>query len=568
MLRSRTFRPVIAAIALVVTSPALGAPRDHKKNSRVSVTTADKDKPDDDEVTVTDDPDSDVDDDNSSKRTRKAADKDKADKDKADKDKADKDKAAAEEDEARRKRKKAKAKESDEEDDSAETNRKNAKDEEAENRGKDRRHSKDKQRGTDDAEEGTKPKRGEKARTKDPEDDEERKPKHSLRSRDKDHETDDAEDAPKKKPGPRAKVKTNDKDAGDDENSTQPKRGARGKAKEPSDDEDPKPKRSPRDVDADSTNDEAKAVHKTKDRPNDKRKLQADDAEIEIDGDDAGTRHRAEPIALPGEQPPPVPAGPRSRAINDRPLTVRKDQLEFHGGLSVLSFTLPSIVPGTTTSTTITSLPLGVTYGIGDHSELGGDYAPSLSPGSITGPLTLHGAYRASHSAKLDVAIAAAIAVDFADAIDPATMMTATKTSFALDVGVWARYRVTAKISLFTGLPALPNSPASLTRSYFALPPLPYQLSIGVTNGSAIALELPVGVGFQAAPKIYAFAATNLANIKIAKTVNAFLFADFIPISIGGFYSLAKLDLGAELGGDLKQGTDYLRFQLVARYYK
>lgn len=260
-----------------------------------------------------------------------------------------------------------------------------------------------------------------------------------------------------------------------------------------------------------------------------------------------------------------LPPGAIPLAINSRPLTRPKDKLAVHGGLRVGVLTLPDAA-GMDQTTTTDSLALGVSYGVSDQLEVGADYAPSISPGSAKGPLTLHGAYLAVHSDKLDIALAGGIAVDFYSLTDPATMETSTRTLYSLQLGAWARYRLTPKASLISGVPAVPATTASLSKLSFALPPLPYQLAIGLNGGGTIALDLPVGIGYQAKPNIYALAMVNLAHVRIANTANAFLFKDFIPISLGGFYSLDKIDVGAMFSDDLKQGTDYLRFEIVARY--
>jgi len=255
--------------------------------------------------------------------------------------------------------------------------------------------------------------------------------------------------------------------------------------------------------------------------------------------------------------PMPAPAPTTSPlALNDRSLVTRHGELEVHGGLPTLVLTLPGAMPGMTTSTTSEGLAIGATYGIGEHVEIGGDYAVSLSPGSVSGPLTLHGAYLALARPKLDVAIAGAFVVD----------PTTPTTSYGLQLGGWVRYRATPKVAVFTGLPALPSSPVSLSKLSLALPPLPYQLAIGLTSGSAIAFDLPAGVGYQLAPNVYTFAMLNLAHLRLSNTQTALLFADFIPVTVGGFYSRDRLDLGATFADDLKQGTDYLSFELVARY--
>jgi hypothetical protein len=113
----------------------------------------------------------------------------------------------------------------------------------------------------------------------------------------------------------------------------------------------------------------------------------------------------------------------------------------------------------------------------------------------------------------------------------------------------------------------LPSSPLALNKLSLPLPPIDYQLQLGLAGGAAIAIELPVGIAFQATPNVYTFASINIANIKIHDTVNAFMFADFIPIALGGFYSMDKLDIGAVFSDDLEHAGDHLAFSLTARYF-
>ena len=310
-----------------------------------------------------------------------------------------------------------------------------------------------------------------------------------------------------------------------------------------------------------------------------KKKDPVDEELIEMDGvDDEEPERRVAAIPVPGvdddspiddledDEAPGAPPNPLS--INDRSLTLAKDRLAVHGGLRVGVLTLPGPTPADPgLSSTATGFALGGTYGVSDKAEIGADYTLGLSPGTVKGPFTLRGVYRASEGKKLEVALAAGLAVDFFEQTNTITMTTTTTTFAGLHLGAWARYRVNPKTSLFTGVPGLPSSAASMTKLAFPLPPLPYQLAIGLNNGGAIALDLPVGVGYQASPKVYAFGMLNLAHIRIANTANAFVFADFIPVVLGGFYSLDKLDIGAVFSDDLKQGTDYLRFDVTVRYF-
>ncbi|MEO8844829.1 MAG: hypothetical protein ABI591_23785 [Kofleriaceae bacterium] len=275
------------------------------------------------------------------------------------------------------------------------------------------------------------------------------------------------------------------------------------------------------------------------------------------EGDAAGDSATPDAVAVAVAPPP-------GTQLQDRALTTPEGQIDLHAGLpiNVLTLTDPT---GASTSSTSEGLALGVAYGVNAKAEVGLDYTLGLSPGAIEGPTTLHGAYSLAHG-KLDFAAAAAIAIDFYDTVDSTTMTTSTQTAASLQLGAWVRYHATPTISLFSGLPATPNTSASLSRLAFPLPVLSYQVQIGLSARSATAITLPIGLGYQASPKLYTFANVNLANIRIANTSNAFLFKDYIPVAIGGFYDFDTFSLGASFADDLKQGLGYLRFELTARY--
>ena len=80
---------------------------------------------------------------------------------------------------------------------------------------------------------------------------------------------------------------------------------------------------------------------------------------------------------------------------------------------------------------------------------------------------------------------------------------------------------------------------------------------------------MKVGVGFQATPQIYAFASTTLAGFALSGGGSSvYIFSDFIPISVGAFYSASdKLDLGAEFSDDLKNAGDFYSIAFTARYW-
>ncbi|HUS33251.1 MAG TPA: hypothetical protein VMZ53_32335 [Kofleriaceae bacterium] len=320
---------------------------------------------------------------------------------------------------------------------------------------------------------------------------------------------------------------------------------------------------------AEEKKDKEKEKEKEKD---DEAEKEVAEADIEIEEDEGGglpppdPENESKELDLEGgmpardlsddsDKPPPM------LAIDRRPLTQEKGRLDVHGGLRIAS-----IKAGMTTATS-EGLGLGATYGVTPKVQVGLDYTIGINPGSAKGPFALSGAFQVKHSEKLDVALSAGFAIDFITSTDPMTMMTSTTTVKALQFGVWTRYHLGAKASVFTGLPALPNASGGLSGAA-GLPPLPYHLSLGLGQGATIALEVPVGIGYQASPKLYAMAMTSLAHIDMKNSTGAFLFADYIPFSLGGFYAKdAKLDIGAVISDDVKQGLGYLRFDIVARYY-
>jgi hypothetical protein len=301
-------------------------------------------------------------------------------------------------------------------------------------------------------------------------------------------------------------------------------------------------------------------------------RTQAEVISMDTEEDDPLKERRVAAIAVPGvddgesdeleEEDRPPGAWPMQ--INDRPLTLAKDKLAVHGGMRISTLTIRP-PGGTPTTTNTTSLALGGTYGLGEKLEVGLDYALGVSPASAKGPFTLHGAYRAHAGPKLELALTAGFAVDFAE-VTNAMMMTETVSSSAVVLGAWARYRVSRKASLFTGLPATPGVPVTLSKLAFPLPPLPYQATIGLGDGSAIAVDVPFGAGYQLKPNIYAFGILNLAHLRVRNTANAFLFADFIPLTVGGFYTRKTMDIGVQLSDDLRTGTDNLRLDVLVRY--
>jgi hypothetical protein len=272
--------------------------------------------------------------------------------------------------------------------------------------------------------------------------------------------------------------------------------------------------------------------------------------------------------------PPPPPDGTTPPAtttdagfplaINDRPLTLPTGKFEIHGGLPIATTSTANAM-GQTSSSTSESIAIGATYGVAPKIEVGADYAFRINPdASAKGFLDFHAGYMALHSGKLDVSFLAGLSMLFVDSVDTTGMAT-TNTYASIQLGAAVRYQLAPKISIFTGNPGTPNGlPGFLS---FVFPPVAYQLSFGINNSGPAYLALPVGVGLQATPNIYLFAATNIATIKIANASNSVIFSDAIPLSVGAFYSMPKLDVGVQFSDDLKNAGDLYILQFMARYY-
>jgi hypothetical protein len=253
-------------------------------------------------------------------------------------------------------------------------------------------------------------------------------------------------------------------------------------------------------------------------------------------------------------------------AITDRALTLHKRGADIHAGMRIAKITFPGSMDTPSLSKTSEAFILGGSYGLTDKLEVGGDYGLSVNPGTVKGPITLRAAYSVAHG-KLDVALGGALAVDFYETTNDVTMTTTSTTYESLELGASLRYHATPKLSVFTGIPGLPSSSVGISSLAYPLPPFQYQLAVGLNSGSAITLQVPLGASFQVSPTLFAFTSLNLANISLKNSKNVYAFSDFIPVAVGAFYSLHKADIGFQGGADLDQGLDYLRVDLVLRYY-
>jgi hypothetical protein len=238
-------------------------------------------------------------------------------------------------------------------------------------------------------------------------------------------------------------------------------------------------------------------------------------------------------------------------AIIDEPLALPTGMLAFTGGFIVDHYqqNAPPPLMGTV-KYTAEALAIGAGYGITDQVSVGGVYALPINDNSgafpNAGALDLWGAYSPLHNAKMTLAVGGDLELAFAN-----------NTNLIINLGATFRYNLTQKVALFTGTPFMPS-------------PVGQQLSIGATNNLPITLTLPIGVQVQPIPALFLYADTDLASFQFSSPSGSnFIFADFIPIEVGGLYRVATgWDVGGKLSfADLENvGARLIEFELLARY--
>lgn len=249
-------------------------------------------------------------------------------------------------------------------------------------------------------------------------------------------------------------------------------------------------------------------------------------------GAEMGAEMGGEATADPAAMDPAAAAaatGMWPQEIINRPLTLNKGMIRAQADLAILNVVI------LTESAVGIGLGVGAGYGVSDKLEVGGSYAISLKEFEAKGPLSAYGAFRLMDG-KMKAAAGASITYDLAG------------ESLGLGLGLAFQYNLNEKMALFT-----PGN----------------QLAIGLDPETTAGLNLPVGFGFQATPNIFAAVQTNIGSIGIEPSGSAFLFADFIPLTVGAFYSPSnKMDIGASISTiDLPEIADFWAVLLTGRIY-
>lgn len=229
------------------------------------------------------------------------------------------------------------------------------------------------------------------------------------------------------------------------------------------------------------------------------------------------------------------------QAIIDRPATLNAGMLRIGGELSL--FKTFSLAAGETDSSLGVALGVSADYGISDKLEIGAGYALALEEFEEKGPLRIGAGYRV-----VDGQMKGAITADF-------TYNLASEIG-SLGAGLAFQYNIGPKMALFT-----PGN--QLNVQLFSDTP------DGVESVNPIYLSLPVGFMYQVDPSLHLYASTSIGQIEISDSDTGFIFADFIPLTVGAFYTTPSLiDIGASLSsGDLEAADDNFVVALTARLH-
>lgn len=263
----------------------------------------------------------------------------------------------------------------------------------------------------------------------------------------------------------------------------------------------------------------------------------AEEAPAEGEGEEAA--ENAEEAVEEATDGAAAAGGRWPRAVIARPLTLPKGLIQVGAGIAGNN------------DFSVIGLPINGGYGISDKLDIRVSYGITLKEFEAKGPLGFSVGYNVltgSSGGKLDVAVRAGTGYDLLfEGLSP------------LVIGGDIRYKLSDKLAII-------SPPTHLN---IALEEITVGIQPATASFRPIFLTLPVGVGFQATPELYATVVTSLATIEIADSDTGFIFADFTPVTVNGTYSVSpNLDAYAQIGTDLSNSPgDALTFLVGANYY-
>jgi hypothetical protein len=224
-------------------------------------------------------------------------------------------------------------------------------------------------------------------------------------------------------------------------------------------------------------------------------------------------------------------AGRWPRAVIARPLTLPKGLAQVGAAINANN------------DFSAIGLTLNAAYGVSDDLEVRGSYGFGLKDFEAKGSLNVGAGYkllRGAMGGKLEVIARADTGYNFF-----------LEGLNALSLGAQAQYNISDKLAVVT-----PGG----------------QLSIALEEVAGlrpVALKIPVGVGYQVTPELYAQLDTTIASIEISDSETTVIFSDTTPVSVTATYNAKpNLDAFVSIGTDLSnEPGDTLTFLVGANYF-
>ncbi len=257
----------------------------------------------------------------------------------------------------------------------------------------------------------------------------------------------------------------------------------------------------------------------------------------------------AQPAMAPAAQPQELEQWPL--AIADRPTTLDASMVELRAALSVFGFSDTG-----SSSDTFSLAGVGASFGISNQVEIGGDYAFQMSPSTdAAGELAGHIQFRLAHGGPLSASLGASV------------LYSHSADGIIVTGGLNVRYRLSPAVSLYTMTSGVPVCGGCLK----VLGPVTGQFVFAIPNhGDTEAfVNLPVGLGIQAAPQLYLYGETSLATFELSPSTDSIsTFSDYVGVNVGGWFTASKqFEIGASVADDLKHSGDIFLVELSARVH-
>jgi hypothetical protein len=278
----------------------------------------------------------------------------------------------------------------------------------------------------------------------------------------------------------------------------------------------------------------------------------------------------------------PTAAAPAAAApvrMIDRPFSLKEGGIAAYGSIDIAHATLGMM------DFSQYQMRIAGAYGISKDLSVGAEYGfPFAGDGTDKttgrGPFHLYGLFSLTQDDSLTVAVVAGFQANLAGTFDAMTGDPATTK--AISAGFDIRYKVTPDIAIFSGSPfgpAVPGTLAGLAIGGIPTHNTQQHLSMSLEDNGPILFDVPVGVGFQATPDLFAYLDTTLASFAISnspykemsgKTKSAVFFGGDdleLPLHVGAYYAFDKnIDLGGALLTNLDSAGDLYVISLAARW--